>query len=51
VAFEAEKLNHHPDWSDSYNKVKVVLTNHKASGVTQVDLDLAKTIDLISKVS
>ena len=47
VALEAEKLDHHPDWSNSYNKVKVVLTNHEANGVTQVDIDLAKTIDII----
>ena len=47
VAFEAEKLNHHPDWSNSYNKVKIVLTNHEAGGVTQLDFDLAGTIDQI----
>ena len=47
VAFEAEKLNHHPDWSNSYSKVKIVLTNHEAEGVTQLDFDLAGTIDQI----
>ena len=47
VAFEAEKLNHHPDWSNSYSKVKIVLTNHEAGGVTQLDFDLAGTIDQI----
>jgi 4a-hydroxytetrahydrobiopterin dehydratase len=45
IAFEAEKLNHHPDWSNSYNKVKIVLTNHEAGGVTQLDFDLAGIID------
>jgi len=45
IAFEAEKLNHHPDWSNSYNKVKIVLTNHEKAGVTQLDFDLAKIID------
>jgi 4a-hydroxytetrahydrobiopterin dehydratase len=45
VAFEAEKLDHHPDWSNSYNKVSIVLTNHEAKGVTQLDLDLAEKID------
>ena len=47
VAFEAEKLNHHPDWSNSYSKVKIVLTNHEAGGVTQLDFDLAAAIDRI----
>lgn len=47
IAFEAEKLNHHPDWCNSYNKVKIVLTNHEAGGVTQLDFDLAGAIDQI----
>ncbi len=45
VAFEAEKLNHHPDWSNSYNKVNIVLTNHEVGGVTQLDFKLAEIID------
>lgn len=45
VALEAEKIDHHPDWSNSYNLVRLVLTNHEAKGVTQVDFDLAKKID------
>ena len=47
IAFEAEKLNHHPDWSNSYNKVKIVLTNHEAGGVTQLDFKLAEIIDRV----
>ncbi|HCE57792.1 MAG TPA: 4a-hydroxytetrahydrobiopterin dehydratase [Prolixibacteraceae bacterium] len=47
IALEAEKMNHHPDWSNSYNKVNIVLTNHEAGGVTQPDLKLAEIIDLI----
>ena len=47
VALEAEKLNHHPDWSNSYNKVSISLTNHEAKGVTQVDFNLANKIDQI----
>jgi 4a-hydroxytetrahydrobiopterin dehydratase len=47
VAFNAEKLNHHPDWSNSYNKVNIVLTNHEAGGVTQLDFDLAAIADSI----
>lgn len=45
VAFNAEKLNHHPDWSNSYNKVHIVLSNHEAGGVTQLDFDLAAIAD------
>lgn len=47
VALVAEKLDHHPDWSNSYNKVSISLTNHEAKGITQLDFDLAKTIDKI----
>lgn len=47
VALEAEKLNHHPDWSNSYNKVNISLTNHEAKGITQLDFDLAATIDIL----
>ena len=49
VALKAEKLNHHPDWSNSYNKVTVVLTTHDANGLTQLDFDLAGSIDQIFK--
>ena len=47
IALEAEKMNHHPDWSNSYNLVKISLTNHEAKGITQLDFDLAKKIDRI----
>ena len=47
VALEAEKLDHHPDWSNSYNKVSITLTNHEAKGITQLDFDLANKIDRI----
>lgn len=49
IALEAEKLNHHPDWSNAYNSVSVALTNHEANGITQLDFDLANTIDRIYK--
>lgn len=45
VAFAAEKLNHHPDWANSYNKVHVVLTTHSTEGVTELDIRLAQAID------
>lgn len=49
IALEAEKLNHHPDWSNSYNRVSIGLTNHQANGITQLDFDLATTINRIYK--
>ena len=49
VALEAEKLNHHPDWSNSYSRVSIVLTTHEADGITQLDFDLANTINRIYK--
>jgi 4a-hydroxytetrahydrobiopterin dehydratase len=49
VAFEAEKMNHHPDWSNVYNTVTINLNTHDANGITQKDLDLAGTIDKLSE--
>lgn len=49
IALVAEKMNHHPDWSNSYNKVNIALTNHEAKGVTQQDFDLAIKIEGIFK--
>ena len=45
VAMIAEKLDHHPEWSNVYNKVTIRLTTHDAKGVTDKDLDLAKAIE------
>jgi len=45
IAFEAEKLNHHPDWSNVYNKLSITLTTHEASGLTEKDFSLAQIID------
>lgn len=42
---EAEKKNHHPDWSNSYNKVSITLYTHEAEGITQLDFDLAEKAD------
>lgn len=49
VALEAEKLNHHPDWNNSYNKVNITLITHSAGGVTRNDFDLADRIETIYK--
>ena len=48
VAFAAEKLNHHPNWSNVYNQVDIILTTHDAGNtVTEKDWQLAKKIDEI----
>ena len=48
VAIQAEKMNHHPTWSNVYNKVDIQLTTHSAGNtVTERDRKLAAAIDLI----
>jgi 4a-hydroxytetrahydrobiopterin dehydratase len=44
VALVAETMNHHPDWSNSWNKVTVDLCTHSAGGITKRDFDLAGKI-------
>ena len=48
VALEAEKADHHPDWSNSWNKVEIALTTHSAGGLTALDLALAARIDALA---
>jgi 4a-hydroxytetrahydrobiopterin dehydratase len=45
VALKADKMDHHPEWSNVYNKVEVVLTTHDAGGVTDKDIELARFMD------
>lgn len=45
VALAAEKADHHPDWSNSWNKVAVALSTHSAGGVTGRDVSLARAMD------
>ena len=45
IALIAEKMDHHPEWFNVYNKVKVTLTTHDANGITQLDIDLAKVMN------
>lgn len=51
VALHAEKLNHHPDWSNVYKTVRVTLQTHDASpapGVTERDLELARIMESLA---
>jgi 4a-hydroxytetrahydrobiopterin dehydratase len=50
VALAAEKMDHHPEWSNVYRKVEVVLTTHDAGGVTGLDIALAAIMDRIAEV-
>ena len=48
VAFVAEKLNHHPNWSNVYNRVDISLSTHDAGGLTELDLEFANLIEMES---
>ncbi|CAL1689929.1 Putative pterin-4-alpha-carbinolamine dehydratase [Brevundimonas subvibrioides] len=45
VALKAETMDHHPEWSNVYNRVDILLTTHDAGGVTELDLTLARFIN------
>ena len=45
VAITAEAMDHHPEWSNVYNKVEIYLVTHSEDGITQLDIDLAREID------
>jgi 4a-hydroxytetrahydrobiopterin dehydratase len=46
VALKAEQMDHHPEWFNVYNKVEVTLATHDADGVTALDVELARYMDL-----
>lgn len=45
VGVEAEKMNHHPNWSNVYNKVNVELSTHDTGGITSKDIELANVFE------
>ena len=47
VALIAEKMDHHPEWSNVWNKVEILLTTHDCSGLSSRDISLAQAIDAI----
>ena len=49
AALHAEKLDHHPEWSNVYGRVVVDLLTHDAKGVTQLDLELARRMSRIAE--
>ena len=49
VALMAEKMDHHPEWFNVYNRVDVTLSTHDAGGVTELDFKLAKFMDAAVK--
>ena len=47
VALVAERMNHHPEWANVYNRVDVLLTTHDAGGLSSRDIEMAQAIDAI----
>jgi 4a-hydroxytetrahydrobiopterin dehydratase len=48
VALAAEQLNHHPEWSNVWNRVVINLTTHDCGGLSNLDLELAQRIDALA---
>lgn len=49
VALVAERMDHHPDWSNVYNRVRVQLSTHDANGITGLDFELAAHMDALAR--
>lgn len=48
IALTAEKMDHHPEWFNVYNRVEVTLSTHSAGGITDLDIKLAKAMDRVA---
>lgn len=48
VALIAEKMDHHPEWSNVWNRVSITLSTHDAGGLSRRDLDLAQAVDALA---
>jgi len=48
AAMEIEKMNHHPEWFNVYNRITVELTTHDAGGITKNDVNLAKILNSLA---
>ena len=49
AAMEIEKMNHHPEWSNVYNRLVIELTTHDAGGITSNDINLARILNSLLK--
>ncbi len=49
VALKADRMDHHPEWSNVYNRIDILLTTHDAGGVTDLDVQMARFIDDAAK--